>query len=176
MFYGHKLTRDSPFDSTICDDSGRYRAMTKMANLAPISAVALFVENLSRRYGSTLAVNQVSLTAQRGEIVCLQGQSGCGKAMLLRLIAGIEQPSGIVRFGSRMVSGPDQCVPPEHRAVGLVFQDWPAPVLRNMRAAIRACCRAASSNAPHWCRAARRRRRPRTNKPYRQAAKADSLP
>jgi iron(III) transport system ATP-binding protein len=99
--------------------------MTKMADPAPAPTAALSVEKLSRRYGSTLAVNQVSLTAQRGEIVCLLGQSGCGKTTLLRLIAGIEQPdSGIVRFGPRTVSGPDLCVPPEHRAVGLVFQDY----------------------------------------------------
>lgn len=101
--------------------------MARPASLEPphTSKTSLSVESVSRRYGSTLAVNQVSLQAGEGEIVCLLGQSGCGKTTLLRLIAGIEKPdSGIVRFGDRMVSGPGEFIAPEHRAVGLVFQDY----------------------------------------------------
>jgi len=92
----------------------------------PLSTPAsLAIEAVSRRYDSTLAVNSVSLTAAAGQIMCLLGQSGCGKTTLLRLIAGIEPPdSGAIRFGDRIVSDSSSFVPPEKRAVGMVFQDY----------------------------------------------------
>jgi iron(III) transport system ATP-binding protein len=77
------------------------------------------------RYGNVLALNEVSLTVKAGEIICLLGQSGCGKTTLLRLAAGIETPSsGTISLDSRVVAGPGQFTEPEDRGIGLVFQDY----------------------------------------------------
>ena len=86
---------------------------------------SLTIEAVSRRYGATQAVDRVSLHATPGQILCLLGQSGCGKTTLLRLIAGIEPPdSGAIHFGDRVMNDDGVFVPPEKRGVGMVFQDY----------------------------------------------------
>ena len=83
--------------------------------------IAVELEAVSRRYGDTTAVDEVSIRVPRGEFFTLVGPSGCGKTTTLRLIAGFEEPSaGTVRFGGRDVSG----VPPEEREVGVVLQNY----------------------------------------------------
>lgn len=71
------------------------------------------------------AVDGVSLTLQPGEIGVLIGPSGCGKTTLLRAVAGLERvQSGLVSLGGLLVSSPQMHVPPEHRRIGMVFQDY----------------------------------------------------
>jgi iron(III) transport system ATP-binding protein len=71
------------------------------------------------------AVDAVSLTVARGEILALLGPSGSGKSTLLRLIAGFETPdAGSVAIDGRVVAGPGFAIPPERRGVGIVFQDY----------------------------------------------------
>ncbi len=83
------------------------------------------LENVSKRYGDLLAVDNVSLTVQRGEFLVLLGQSGCGKTTTLRLIAGLERPdAGTLALDGRRVSGANVFVPPEDRKIGMVFQDY----------------------------------------------------
>ena len=53
----------------------------------------LQLENVSKRFGDFVAVDNVSLSVERGEIFCLLGASGCGKTTLLRMLAGFETPS-----------------------------------------------------------------------------------
>ena len=53
----------------------------------------LQLENVSKRFDDFVAVNNVSLSIERGEIFCLLGGSGCGKTTLLRMLAGFETPS-----------------------------------------------------------------------------------
>lgn len=69
----------------------------------------------------TVAVDNVSLAIDQGEIICLLGPSGCGKTTLLRMIAGLETPdSGEVWFDAQDMAP----VPPHERDFGMMFQDF----------------------------------------------------
>jgi iron(III) transport system ATP-binding protein len=87
------------------------------------------LRNLTKRYGSQVAVDDVSLTIEHGRLVCLLGPSGCGKTTTLRLIAGFAEPSaGEIRVGERIVSSASRTLPPEQRNMSMIFQSyalWP---------------------------------------------------
>jgi len=85
------------------------------------SVADLELDGVSREYGDTVALRELSLTIEDGEFFTLVGPSGCGKTTTLRLIAGLEEPtSGVVRIGGEDASG----VPPEDRDIGVVFQSY----------------------------------------------------
>lgn len=89
-------------------------------------SVILHLEGISKRFSRTTApaVNNISLELQRGDLLSLLGPSGCGKTTLLRLIAGFDRPDrGQIKIAERTVAGGDW-VGPEHRDVGMVFQDY----------------------------------------------------
>lgn len=89
------------------------------------TAVRLELEAISHAYDGTAVLDGVSLELERGELTCLLGPSGCGKSTLLRIAAGVErQTSGRVLIDGREVSGPNRHLPPEARAIGLMFQDF----------------------------------------------------
>ena len=76
---------------------------------------------VSKRFGQIAAVNEVSFSVQKGQIISLLGPSGCGKTTTLRLIAGFEKPDGgRVEIGGLDVGGRR----PYERNVGLLFQDY----------------------------------------------------
>jgi len=83
------------------------------------------IQNLAKHYGQTRAVDDVSLTIDKGELFFILGPSGCGKTTLLRMIAGfIEPTAGAIRFGDRDVTR----LAPNKRNTGMVFQSyalWP---------------------------------------------------
>ncbi len=79
------------------------------------------VEHISKAFGRTAALNDVSLSVGSGELVALLGPSGSGKTTLLRCIAGLENPSdGRILFGSEDATD----IPVQRRGVGFVFQHY----------------------------------------------------
>ena len=82
---------------------------------------AVYLENVTKRYGSLTAVDNLSLRIDRGEFFSLLGPSGCGKTTTLRMIAGFEQPTN----GSIFLDGTDVAyLPPYKRNVNTVFQNY----------------------------------------------------
>lgn len=95
--------------------------MSSIETKTPRTVPFLEVKDLSKRFGSTQAVDHVSFDAERGEIVSLLGPSGCGKSTLLRIIAGFETAdSGDILINGQSVSA----LSPEKRDIGIVFQDY----------------------------------------------------
>jgi spermidine/putrescine transport system ATP-binding protein len=81
----------------------------------------LEIRGVTRRFGSLVAVDDVSLTVAAGEFFTLLGPSGCGKTVLLRMIAGFDAPDA----GSIVLEGRDLAdVPPERRHIHTVFQSY----------------------------------------------------
>ena len=79
------------------------------------------IENVTKRFGKLVAVDDVSLHVQDKEYFALLGPSGCGKTTLLRLVAGLIEPDeGDIFIGERRVND----VPPEDRDIGFVFQTF----------------------------------------------------
>ncbi|MGD9692996.1 MAG: ABC transporter ATP-binding protein [Phycisphaerales bacterium] len=96
------------------------------------------ISSLTKRFGATTAVDNVSLTINPGELFFLLGPSGCGKTTILRMLAGFTEPtSGSIHFADRDVTR----LPPEKRRVGMVFQSyalWPhMTVLENVEFGLR---------------------------------------
>lgn len=86
--------------------------------------------NLGHVYGNGhVGLEGIDLDVRDGEFLALLGPSGSGKTTLLRTIAGFIRPSaGSLAIGGRPMAGDGVCVPPEKRALGMVFQDhaiWP---------------------------------------------------
>ena len=81
----------------------------------------LRVEGLGKRYGATAALDGLDLEAENGEFLVVLGPSGCGKTTLLRVMAGLEQPTaGRILIGGRDVTE----VRPGRRNVAMVFQSY----------------------------------------------------
>ncbi|MDA2938229.1 ABC transporter ATP-binding protein [Acidobacteria bacterium AH-259-A15] len=79
----------------------------------------LQVMNVSHRFGSRRVLLGVSLRLQRNSVLCVVGESGCGKTTLLRIIAGLLRPDS----GSIFLNGQDASALPTHeRDIGFVFQ------------------------------------------------------
>ncbi|WP_117193241.1 ABC transporter ATP-binding protein [Rhizobium terrae] len=79
----------------------------------------LSIQNVTKQFGTFTAVNDISLSVPDGTFVCLLGPSGCGKTTLMRMIAGLDLPTG----GSIALGGSDITKVPTHkRDLGMVFQ------------------------------------------------------
>ena len=77
--------------------------------------------DVTKRFGTFTALDDVSLDIREGEFFALLGPSGCGKTTLLRAIAGFEPPTA----GTILIDGADMTgVPPNRRPVNMVFQSY----------------------------------------------------
>jgi len=86
-----------------------------------ISIPLLSLKSISKSFGSTRAVTDVSLDVEHGEFFGLLGPSGCGKTTTLRMIAGLEKPdSGTIEFEATDITN----LPAERRGFGMVFQNY----------------------------------------------------
>ncbi|HYJ87604.1 MAG TPA: ABC transporter ATP-binding protein [Pyrinomonadaceae bacterium] len=78
-------------------------------------------KNVTKTFGGTPVVDDLSLTINDGEFVVLLGPSGCGKSTTLRMLAGLEEPtSGDILVNDERVNN----VPPQHRDLAMVFQNY----------------------------------------------------
>ena len=95
------------------------------------------INNLTKRFGDVVAVDDVSLTIESGTFLTLLGPSGCGKTTLLRCVAGLEDPDeGEIHIGDQLVFSRAKgiSIPPGKRDLGLVFQNyalWPHMKVKN---------------------------------------------
>ncbi|MBI4712724.1 MAG: ABC transporter ATP-binding protein [Planctomycetes bacterium] len=84
---------------------------------------------ISKHYGSTVVLDNLSFTVNAGELVCFLGPSGCGKTTLLMLLTGLIAPDiGEIYLDGRLVSDSKVLLPPKERRIGMVFQTlalWP---------------------------------------------------
>jgi ABC-type Fe3+/spermidine/putrescine transport system ATPase subunit len=91
--------------------------------------MAVEIARLTKRFGDTVAVDQVGFTLEDGLFLALLGPSGSGKTTVLRMLAGLEQPDGgRIAIHGRVVYDGRRAVAPEERDIGMVFQDyalWP---------------------------------------------------
>src|SRR3989339_567508 len=79
------------------------------------------IKKISKHFGNVKAVDQIDLATAEGEFLVLLGPSGCGKTTLLRMIAGIEEPtSGDIVIDGRVVTD----MPPRMRNIAMVFQSY----------------------------------------------------
>ncbi|HEX6705280.1 MAG TPA: ABC transporter ATP-binding protein [Albitalea sp.] len=85
------------------------------------SASLLSITQVSKSYGSTVALHPTDIRIERGEFVTLLGPSGCGKSTLLRIVCGVTPASAgsIVLDGQRI-----ETLPPERRDIAMVFQSY----------------------------------------------------
>ena len=82
---------------------------------------SILVEQVSKTWSGTSAVEDVSFTVEAGSLVALLGPSGCGKSTTLRLIAGLDTPtSGRIVIAGRDVTD----LPPAKRGIAMVFQSY----------------------------------------------------
>ena len=82
-------------------------------------ANVLTIQQLSKKFGSRFAVQNTTWSAMSGQIVCLLGHSGCGKTTMLRLIAGLENPSsGSIQLEQHILWDAQQQIPAESRNIG----------------------------------------------------------
>jgi len=100
-----------------------------------LTAMALSLREIAKRFGSHLALDGVSLEVPQRACVAILGPSGCGKTTLLRVIAGLETPdSGEIWVeGARATAGRQLLVAPHERRIGYVFQElalWPHLTVR----------------------------------------------
>ncbi len=99
----------------------RTSTATRVSTPPPSGGAPVVLENLTRQFAATRALDGFSLAIEPGEFVALLGPSGCGKTTALRVLAGFERPD----VGRVIVDGAEiSDVPAQRRDMGMVFQSY----------------------------------------------------
>lgn len=122
--FGRRLAR-----SLLRRHDRKPRSSSGSGSQAPVGAERLQLRGLSKTFGSTLAVDALSLSLRAGELLALLGPSGCGKTTTLRMVAGLERPTnGEIVLDGEVLADAESSISPERRKLGMVFQSyalWP---------------------------------------------------
>jgi iron(III) transport system ATP-binding protein len=98
---------------------------TFLRSVQTLAMISIRIEKLTKKFGSTIALSELDLSIEQGELFFLLGPSGCGKTTLLRSIAGFYIPDeGKIFFGDDDVTR----LAPHKRNTGMMFQSyalWP---------------------------------------------------
>lgn len=109
------------------DDGSDPAARGKGLTTGKTSGAYLIVDHVTKDFGKIRAVNDVTFSVGKGEMVTLLGPSGCGKSTILRSVAGLEtiDEGRILIEGQCVSSAKDHVsIPPERRDIGMVFQSY----------------------------------------------------
>jgi multiple sugar transport system ATP-binding protein len=91
------------------------------AELTHTTGLRVTVQDLTKEFDQLTAVDHINFQIEEGEFLVLVGPSGCGKTTTLRMLAGLEEPTGgTIHFGERPVND----IRPKDRNVAMVFQDY----------------------------------------------------
>ncbi len=87
------------------------------------------INNVMKRFGNKVVLQDICINVEKGSLVALLGPSGCGKTTLLNALAGlVDIDGGSITVGDTLYSKEGFTLPPERRKIGMVFQDfalWP---------------------------------------------------
>mgnify|MGYP006249794647 FL=1 len=88
--------------------------------------MSLLISNLSyKRKNDKNLLSNINLKVDNGDLLIIQGESGCGKTTLLNIISGLVQPSqGLIKLNNVSLNSLEQSVASEERKIGYVFQDY----------------------------------------------------
>ena len=88
--------------------------------------MSLLISNLSyKRKNDKILLSNINLKVDNGDLLIIQGESGCGKTTLLNIISGLVQPSqGLIKLNNVSLNSLEQSVASEERKIGYVFQDY----------------------------------------------------
>jgi len=108
--------RDKPWEAPIQEPPSVLGAGPPSSEMATVET-----KRIQKHFGDVKAVDGVDLATNEGEFLVLLGPSGCGKTTLLRMIAGLEQPTGgEILIGGQVVND----LPPRARKIAMVFQSY----------------------------------------------------